>query len=52
MIDGVHGFFANNDVKPGFSVPVDDNGSDKSSGSSSSSSRLRLVLGCSPSAWT
>lgn len=35
---------------PGLSVPVDDNGSDKSSGSSSS--RLRLVLGCSPSAWT
>lgn len=37
------------EFKPGLSVPVEDNGSDKSSGSSSSSSRLRLVLGCSPS---
>lgn len=33
--------------KPGLSVPVDDNGWDKSS--DSSSSMFRLVLGCSPS---
>lgn len=35
-------------IKPGLIVPVEDNGSDKSSGSSSAS---RLVLGCSPSGW-